>query len=84
VDEIGVRRPSSALLDLARAALQEDVGRGDVTSRVTVAEESAARARFVARETLVVSGLEPARAVFFEAGGEKVSFAVLANGCPRS
>jgi nicotinate-nucleotide pyrophosphorylase (carboxylating) len=79
VDEIGVRRPSSALLDLARAALQEDVGRGDVTSRVTVAEESAARARFVARETLVVSGLEPARAVFFEAGGEKVSFAVLAN-----
>ncbi len=50
-----------------------------MTSRVTVAEESGARARFVARETLVVSGLEPARAVFFEAGGEKVSFAALAN-----
>ena len=71
--------PSAGLLVLARAALLEDVGRGDVTSRVTVAEETRARARFVAREDLVVSGLEAARAVFFEAGGEEVSFAALAN-----
>jgi nicotinate-nucleotide pyrophosphorylase (carboxylating) len=73
------QRPSAALLGLARAALQEDMGRGDVTSRVTVAEESRARARFVAREKLVVSGLEAARAVFFEAGSEEVSFAAFAN-----
>ena len=73
------QRPSAALLGLARAALQEDVGRGDVTSRITVAEESRARARFVAREELVVSGLEAARAVFFEAGGEEVSFAAFAS-----
>jgi nicotinate-nucleotide pyrophosphorylase (carboxylating) len=33
----------------------------------------------VAREDLVVSGLEAAWAVFFEAGGEEVSFAALAN-----
>jgi nicotinate-nucleotide pyrophosphorylase (carboxylating) len=79
VDEVRIKRPPSALLDLARAALQEDVGRGDVTSRATVAEESGARARFVAREALVVSGLEAARAVFFEAGGEEVSFAALTN-----
>jgi len=79
VDEVGVKRLPSALLDLARAALQEDVGRGDVTSRATVAEESGARARFMAREALVVSGLEAARAVFFEAGGEEVSFAALTN-----
>ena len=77
MDEVGVKRLPSSLLDLARAALQEDVGCGDVTSRATVAEESSARARFVVREALVVSGLEAARAVFFEAGGEEVSFAAL-------
>lgn len=79
MDEVGVKRPPSALLDLACVALQEDVGRGDVTSRVTVAEGSGARARFVTRETLVVSGIEAAWAVFFEAGGEEVSFAALAS-----
>lgn len=79
MDEVETQRPPAALLWLARAALQEDVGRGDVTSRITVAEESRARARFVAREDLVVSGIEAARAVFFEAGGEEVSFAAFAN-----
>ena len=62
--------PPAALLVLARAALLEDVGRGDVTSRLTVDEDARALARFVAREELVVSGLEAARAVFFEAGAE--------------
>ena len=79
MDEIGVRRPPTELLALARAALQEDVGRGDITSLVTVTEEAGARARFVAREELVVSGLEAARAVFYEAGGEEISFAALAS-----
>ena len=79
MDGVGVRRPPAALLELARAALLEDVGRGDVTSRVTVGEEARARARFVAREELVVSGMEAARAVFFEAGGEEVGFTVFAR-----
>jgi nicotinate-nucleotide pyrophosphorylase (carboxylating) len=79
LDGVEVRRPPATLLELARAALLEDVGRGDVTSRVTVAGETRARARFVAREELVVSGLEAARAVFFEAGGEEVGFAALAS-----
>ena len=70
-----MRRPPLALLELARAALLEDVGRGDVTSRATVGEEARARARFVAREELVVSGMDAARAVLFEAGGEEVGFA---------
>ena len=79
MDQVGVRRPSAALLGLARAALLEDVGRGDVTSLITVAEETWARARFVAREELAVSGLEAAWAAFVEAGGEEVSFAALAS-----
>jgi nicotinate-nucleotide pyrophosphorylase (carboxylating) len=79
VDSTSVRRPSEALLALARTALREDLGRGDVTSRVTVLEETRARARFVAREELVVSGLEAARAVFFEVGGEEMAFETLAR-----
>jgi len=57
----------------------EDMGRGDVTSRITVPERTQARARFVAREELIVSGIEAAWAVFFEAGGEEISFVVFAS-----
>ena len=69
--------PPAALLTLARAALAEDVGRGDVTSLVTVDPEARARARFVAREGLVVSGLGAARAVFHEASGGEAAFSGL-------
>ena len=69
--------PSSELLALARAALAEDVGRGDVTSMLTVGPDARARARFVAREALVVSGLQAARAVFHEASGGEARFSVL-------
>ncbi len=79
MDDLKVRRPPAALLALARAALSEDVGRGDVTSVVTVSAETRARARFVAREELVVSGLDAAWAVFLEAGGENLGFVAHAN-----
>jgi nicotinate-nucleotide pyrophosphorylase (carboxylating) len=51
-----------------RAALSEDVGRGDVTSGVTVRESVLAAGHFVTREEVCVSGLWLARAVFHEAG----------------
>ena len=73
----GETAPSSALLALARAALAEDVGRGDVTSLLTVGEDARARASFVAREGLVVSGLVAARAVFHEASRGEVRFSIL-------
>jgi nicotinate-nucleotide pyrophosphorylase (carboxylating) len=79
LDGVEVRKPPEALLRLARVALLEDVGRGDETSRITVPAGIRARARFVAREALVVSGLEAARAVFFEAADQEVSFAAFAN-----
>ena len=66
--------PSAAFLALARVALAEDVGRGDVTSLVTVGPEARARARFVAREPFVVSGLGAALAVFYEASGGEARF----------
>ena len=74
-----VSLPPSALLSLARTALAEDVGRGDVTSLVTVGPEARARARFVAREPLVVSGLGAAMAVFHEASGGEARFSVFAG-----
>jgi nicotinate-nucleotide pyrophosphorylase (carboxylating) len=85
VGEVQLRRPPETLLDIARPALMEDVGRGDVTSRITVPELAQARARFVTREELIVSGIEAARAVFFvETGGqEEVSFAAFANDGDR-
>ncbi|MCA1737656.1 MAG: carboxylating nicotinate-nucleotide diphosphorylase [Actinobacteria bacterium] len=74
-----VRRPPEALLALARTALGEDLGRGDVTSRITILQGTQARARFIAREDLVVSGLEAARAVFFEVDCEEMVFETLAR-----
>ncbi len=52
---------------LVRRFLAEDLGRGDVTSEATVDGEARASGCFVAREALVVSGLEAAQAVFREA-----------------
>jgi nicotinate-nucleotide pyrophosphorylase (carboxylating) len=53
-------------LELVRAALREDIGSGDATTLATVPENSIASAVMVAREPLVVCGLELAEAVFHE------------------
>lgn len=64
--------PDAALRDLARRALTEDVGRGDVTTASTVPENAAASGSFVAKgaSESCVSGLYAARAVFEEASEE--------------
>lgn len=49
---------------IVRAALQEDIGLGDVTTMATVAKESRSRAELVAKEDFVLAGLEVAEAVF--------------------
>jgi nicotinate-nucleotide pyrophosphorylase (carboxylating) len=53
-------------LDLVRAALREDIGDGDVTTLATVPAEMIAAAVMVAREPMVICGLEVAEAVFHE------------------
>jgi nicotinate-nucleotide pyrophosphorylase (carboxylating) len=45
-------------------ALAEDVGAGDITSISTIPEKTAARAKMVARENLVLAGINVARAAF--------------------
>ncbi|HTY88753.1 MAG TPA: carboxylating nicotinate-nucleotide diphosphorylase [Candidatus Acidoferrum sp.] len=47
-----------------RAALTEDIGRGDVTTLATVSRTATARAVLRAREPLVVAGLDFAEAAF--------------------
>jgi nicotinate-nucleotide pyrophosphorylase (carboxylating) len=44
--------------------LSEDLGRGDITTQATVARNARARGRFLAKEPMVVAGLEAAEAVF--------------------
>jgi nicotinate-nucleotide pyrophosphorylase (carboxylating) len=73
----------TGLQELAQQALAEDVGRGDVTSALTVPPEARAAGRFVAREPLVVAGLEVARAVFAAVGGD-VRFAPLLRDGDRA
>lgn len=67
MDQTETKRPPEPLVELARSALSEDLGRGDVTSLSTVPEEARARGRFLAKGDLVASGFEAARAVFFAA-----------------
>jgi len=52
------------VLRYVRAALAEDVGSGDATTRATVPDHATARAAMVAREEMVVCGLSFAEAAF--------------------
>jgi nicotinate-nucleotide pyrophosphorylase (carboxylating) len=49
---------------LIRAALAEDIGTGDITSRLTVPEDRIARARLVARTSGILAGIDVCRQVF--------------------
>jgi nicotinate-nucleotide pyrophosphorylase (carboxylating) len=53
-----------ALFAQIGAFLAEDLGRGDITTQATVARNARARGRFLAKEQMVVAGLEAAEAVF--------------------
>jgi nicotinate-nucleotide pyrophosphorylase (carboxylating) len=53
-----------ALFAKISAFLAEDLGRGDITTQATVARNARARGRFLAKEPMVVAGLEAAEAVF--------------------
>lgn len=52
------------VFECVASALDEDLGRGDITSRAVVRIGSRARGSFIARQNLVLAGLEVADAVF--------------------
>lgn len=49
---------------IVRTALEEDIGLGDVTTEVTVAAETVARAELVAKEDFTLAGIDVAATVF--------------------
>lgn len=49
---------------IIRAALAEDIGPGDVTSRLTVPEDRIVRARLIARADGILAGIDVCRQVF--------------------
>jgi nicotinate-nucleotide pyrophosphorylase (carboxylating) len=53
-----------ALFSQIGAFLSEDLGRGDITTQACVSRNARARGRFLAKEPMVVAGLEAAEAVF--------------------
>lgn len=53
-----------ALFQQVGAFLAEDLGRGDITTQACVSRNARARGRFLAKEPMVVAGLEAAEAVF--------------------
>jgi len=59
----------STLDDLIRRALAEDIGAGDVTTRATIHPDVRGRGVLVAKASMVVAGLDVARAVFAQVTG---------------
>jgi nicotinate-nucleotide pyrophosphorylase (carboxylating) len=58
------KRPSESELALIEAALAEDIGEADWTTRWTISEEARGSARIVARADGVIAGTRPAEGVF--------------------
>jgi nicotinate-nucleotide pyrophosphorylase (carboxylating) len=52
--------------DLVRRALEEDLGKGDATSKATIDDEQHASGRLIAKSPLVVAGLDVAAEVFHQ------------------
>lgn len=69
-----LRLDGAALATLVERVLAEDVGRGDVTTALVVPEDAYGRAVIVAREPLVVAGLEAARLCFEQVSAGAVSW----------
>jgi nicotinate-nucleotide pyrophosphorylase (carboxylating) len=63
-------------------ALQEDIGEGDVTSRACIPESQMARGRFLAREQLVVAGLDLLDEIYQLRGGVEELTVLKRDGDP--
>jgi nicotinate-nucleotide pyrophosphorylase (carboxylating) len=44
--------------ELMQAAIEEDLGRGDVTTEATIAEHVISRARVIAKQEMVLAGMD--------------------------
>ncbi|MEO6390910.1 MAG: carboxylating nicotinate-nucleotide diphosphorylase [Pyrinomonadaceae bacterium] len=69
-----------ALFSQIGAFLSEDLGRGDITTQATVSRNQNARGRFIAKEAMIVAGLEAAEAVFGSLDQEQQLEAFVSDG----
>jgi nicotinate-nucleotide pyrophosphorylase (carboxylating) len=69
-----------ALFSQIGAFLNEDLGRGDITTQSVVMRQQHARGRFLAKETMVVAGLEAAEAVFSTLDSQQQIEAFVSDG----
>ncbi|HEX8473171.1 MAG TPA: carboxylating nicotinate-nucleotide diphosphorylase [Pyrinomonadaceae bacterium] len=69
-----------ALFSQIGAFLQEDLGRGDITTQSVVMRQQRARGRFLAKEPMVVAGLEAAEAVFSTLDAQQQIEAFVSDG----
>lgn len=60
--------------------LNEDLGRGDITTQATVLKNARARGRFIAKEGMIVAGLEAAEAVFSTLDAQQQIEAFVSDG----
>jgi nicotinate-nucleotide pyrophosphorylase (carboxylating) len=70
----------AALFAQISAFLAEDLGRGDITTQATVTRNARARGRFLAKEPMVVAGLEAAEAVFTTLDSQQQLEAFVSDG----
>ena len=68
------------VIDAVRRALDEDIGAGDVTSRACVPPERMAQGRFVARQDMVVAGVELLPLIYDQRGGVDGLTLLVASG----
>ncbi len=61
--------PHPEIVEAVRRALDEDIGTGDVTSAACVSDSLVASGRYLARESLVVAGLDLLPVIFAQRGG---------------
>lgn len=71
---------SPLVKELVKLALKEDLSYGDVTSSLTIPAENEARAEIVAKEELVVCGLDIVPLILWELGMPVTSEALASDG----
>lgn len=69
-----------ALFSQIGGFLSEDLGRGDITTQATVAPNARARGRFIAKESMIIAGLEAAEAVFSTLDAQQQLEAFVSDG----
>jgi nicotinate-nucleotide pyrophosphorylase (carboxylating) len=69
-----------ALFSQIGAFLNEDIGRGDITTQSIVMRNQSAKGRFIAKEPMVVAGLEAAEAVFSTLDSQQQIEAFISDG----